>query len=213
MSHGKLRSYTGSDFNSLFSSIGEENDFLGYYLTKDPLLLAAIRLLAGCSYIEIVSDEFGPNVYIPTDRLLDWLDTGYKNEPLLFAKYRTINNLEWLRDALQRINKTFDQLRIVDSEFTDTTVEPEWQPIPLDRSDEKLIVAADKLDCQSAHKTDPRSACKIDPPDVALTAALAPAELVGVAQPGRARGGEERSRAQARFLKRQLSLPVSTMSQ
>ncbi len=67
--------------------------------------------------------------------------------------------------------------------------------------------------CQSAHKTDPRSACKIDPPDVALTAALAPAELVGVAQPGRARGGEERSRAQARFLKRQLSLPVSTMSQ
>ncbi len=69
------------------------------------------------------------------------------------------------------------------------------------------------LACQSAHKTDPRSACKIDPPDVALTAALAPAELVGVAQPGRARGGEERSRAQARFLKRQLSLPVSTMSQ
>jgi hypothetical protein len=55
---------------------------------------------------------------------------------------------------------------------------------------------------------------KIDPPDVTLTAALAPAELVGVAQPGRARVGEEAfAEDQARFLKRQLSLPVSTMSQ
>jgi hypothetical protein len=55
---------------------------------------------------------------------------------------------------------------------------------------------------------------KLTPLDVALTAALAPAELVGVAQPGRARVGEEAfAEDQARFLKRQLSLPVSTMSQ
>jgi hypothetical protein len=37
--------------------------------------------------------------------------------------------------------------------------------------------------------------------------ALAPAQLVGIARPG------ERGEGQARFLKRQLSLPVSTMSQ
>ena len=38
--------------------------------------------------------------------------------------------------------------------------------------------------------------------------------MVGVAQPGRARVGEEPfAEDQARFLKRQLSLPVSTMSQ
>ena len=44
--------------------------------------------------------------------------------------------------------------------------------------------------------------------------ALAPAELVGVVEPGRARWVEERPlEGQARFLKRQLSLPVSTMSQ
>ena len=44
--------------------------------------------------------------------------------------------------------------------------------------------------------------------------ALAPAQLVGVAQPGRARWREEGSvEGQTRFLKRQLSLPVSTMSQ
>ena len=42
--------------------------------------------------------------------------------------------------------------------------------------------------------------------------ALAPAELVRVAQPGRARRREAVER-QARFLKRQLSLPVSTISQ
>jgi hypothetical protein len=40
-----------------------------------------------------------------------------------------------------------------------------------------------------------------------------PAELVGVAQPGRARWREAGFEHQARFLKRQLSFPVSTMSQ
>jgi hypothetical protein len=42
---------------------------------------------------------------------------------------------------------------------------------------------------------------------VAGAVALAPAQLVGIAQPGRVRA------VQTRFLKRQLSLPVSTMSQ
>jgi hypothetical protein len=42
--------------------------------------------------------------------------------------------------------------------------------------------------CQSASKIDPRSASKIDPlGDEELTVALAPAELVGVVEPGRAR--------------------------
>jgi hypothetical protein len=45
----------------------------------------------------------------------------------------------------------------------------------------------------------------------ALRVALAPAELVRVAQPGRVRWREERSlEAQAPFLNRQLSLPVSS---
>jgi hypothetical protein len=69
--------------------------------------------------------------------------------------------------------------------------------------------------CQSALNFDPRSASKIDPfGDRALTAALAPAKLVRVAQPGRARISKEPFlEAQARFLNRQLSLPVSTISQ
>jgi hypothetical protein len=47
-----------------------------------------------------------------------------------------------------------------------------------------------------------------------VAAAFAPAKLVGIGQPGRARFGEEPfTEDQARFLKRQLSLPVSTMSQ
>jgi hypothetical protein len=48
----------------------------------------------------------------------------------------------------------------------------------------------------------------------AVQTAVAPAELIGVAQPGRARfGWAEIFLGQARFLKRQLSLPVSPMSQ
>src|SRR5271170_42152 len=55
---------------------------------------------------------------------------------------------------------------------------------------------------------------KLTPVWLARRVALAPAELVGVVEPGRARWREERClEGQARFLKRQLSLPVSTMSQ
>ena len=64
--------------------------------------------------------------------------------------------------------------------------------------------------CQSASKSDPRSASKIDPPPCeARTVALAPAELVGVAQPGRARFGEVQATlvGQARFLKRRALVP------
>ena len=48
-------------------------------------------------------------------------------------------------------------------------------------------------DCQSASNIAPLSASKNDPPlwRRARTAAIAPAELVRVAQPGRARVGEE----------------------
>jgi hypothetical protein len=67
-------------------------------------------------------------------------------------------------------------------------------------------------ECQSARKFDPISASNFDPFERrARAVALAPSELVGVAETARARvvGG----RSSSRLLKRQLSLPVSTISQ
>ena len=61
------------------------------------------------------------------------------------------------------------------------------------RSEDGEVVACEpkearSSDCQSASKIDPRSASKIDPlGDEELPVALAPAELVGVVEPGRAR--------------------------
>jgi ATP-dependent DNA ligase len=61
--------------------------------------------------------------------------------------------------------------------------------------------------CQSAFKFDPVSASNFDPFERRVsTVALASSELAGVAETWRAR-------AASRLLKRQLSLPVSTMSQ
>jgi hypothetical protein len=79
------------------------------------------------------------------------------------------------------------------------------------------VVNVQWFGCQSASKNAPGSASKIDPPvcEGRGRLALARAELVGVAQPGRARFGKSLASfaSQARFLKRQLSFPVSTMSQ
>src|SRR3954465_1370489 len=65
--------------------------------------------------------------------------------------------------------------------------------------------------CQSASKFDPRSASNFDPLERRVLAiALAPSELVGVAETARARVVGWSS---ARLLNRQLSLPVSMISQ
>src|SRR5213083_392096 len=71
--------------------------------------------------------------------------------------------------------------------------------------------AFQNLACQSAFKFDPVSASNFDPFERrVLAVALAPSELVGVAETGRARVVGSWS---ARLLKRQLSLPVSMISQ
>ena len=58
-------------------------------------------------------------------------------------------------------------------------------------------------DCQSASKIDPLSASDVDP----LVAAASERAITSAV------AGERLRMGQARFLKRQLSLPVSTMSQ
>ncbi|BCB17921.1 hypothetical protein [Bosea sp. ANAM02] len=70
--------------------------------------------------------------------------------------------------------------------------------------------------CQIALKGSPLIALKASPPaSLVGRAGIAPAELVRVAGPGRFRrpAREGLGSVQARFLKRQLSLPVSMMSQ
>src|ERR1700677_2974557 len=79
-----------------------------------------------------------------------------------------------------------------------------------------LRMAHNRLSLSMITETGPRIFTEKGPLfGCARTTAIAPAELAGVAQPGRSRVGEARIvwRGQARFLKRQLSLPVSTMSQ
>jgi len=80
---------------------------------------------------------------------------------------------------------------------------PEWP--------QRRQSANSAADCQSALDWDPRSASKGDPFDRrVLMVALAASELVGVAETARARVV---GRSSARLLNRQLSLPVSIMSQ
>src|SRR6202022_2031316 len=90
-----------------------------------------------------------------------------------------------------------------------------WLECPVEETDDRgrktrTTEARDKRrGCQSAFKFDPASASNFDPfGRRVLAVALAPSELVGVAETVRARAACSSSR----LLKRQLSLPVSTMS-
>ena len=96
--------------------------------------------------IEVLEDDFGPTVYRAAPTLLDWFYNDPHEHLPLFKKYRDISNLGWLHNALEAVNNHYKELDINPSDFADEFIEIGWQPIPLDRADEKLVTATRELD-------------------------------------------------------------------
>jgi hypothetical protein len=63
----------------------------------------------------------------------------------LFKKYREVANKDWLRRAIRSVNETYDSLEIDPKDFSQESVEIQWEPIPLDRSDEASTRVAEDL--------------------------------------------------------------------
>ncbi len=67
------------------------------------------------------------------------------NPIALFRKYNQLANKDWLRSAIRSVNETYDSLQVEPSDFSQDTIEIEWEPIPLDRSNEALIQATEQV--------------------------------------------------------------------
>ena len=137
-----------STINQLAAALSPE--MRSYIFERDRLVNEAAQLLSDCGYIKVMKFDFAPTVYRATDDLAGRLQTGPNNKLPLFDVYRELKDLDWLISGILTVNEKYNQIGIIDADFMDRFVdpngEPEWEPIPLDRSDERLITATTKLD-------------------------------------------------------------------
>ena len=77
----------------------------------------------------------------------EWFKNESVKEYTLFAKFSSIGlNKNWLLSAIRNVNNTYDILKIKNDDFNGEVAETQWEPIPLDRSNEKLEKFVSSLD-------------------------------------------------------------------
>ena len=113
------------------------------YFLKAPVVDQALKILVEADVVEVIPDDFGPTIYRPTPELKSW--TAQTNLGP-FRKFAEVNSWTWLRSAIRSVNGSYDQLKITPEDFESAVVDSQWEPIPLDRNDEKLQEATKALD-------------------------------------------------------------------
>lgn len=115
-------------------------------LLKDDLMEAALRLLISADVVSVVKMAFGPPLYQRLPNLnTDWLYTGAGQFYPAFAAFAHVKNYDWLRAALADVNQHYDALLIAPADFSDAAPSL-WEPLPLERNDERQIEAAKAVD-------------------------------------------------------------------
>jgi hypothetical protein len=113
---------------------------------EHPVLVAeGLRILEETGVAETISEAFGPALYRRRPELTEeWLFRGDHQIPI-FRTYRQLQNATWLSDALADVNRRYVELSISPLDF-DEPLPSLWEPLPLDRTDEKLLEATAKVD-------------------------------------------------------------------
>jgi hypothetical protein len=117
------------------------------YFAKPPVLEQALRFLLNAKVIELIADDFGPPLFRSTATLTNWWAGTAPEQYLLARKLKQMANPKnWLQVAIRSVNEHYDKLKIVPADFESSSIEVQWEPIPLDRSDESLQAATKALD-------------------------------------------------------------------
>ena len=117
-------------------------------LSNGLLFVQGIKLLEDMGMIASLSNDFGPPAYQKTKEF-DTIWYRLTNAPgTPFQKYGRFGSSgdEWLESVLSDVNDTFRRLDIREQDFAEHQTGAEWEPIPLDRSDEQLQKAEAALD-------------------------------------------------------------------
>lgn len=115
-------------------------------LSRSILAEKALQILQDQGCVDIITDDFGPALYIGKHTLNEWITVEAKLQFPIFDKYFKIENLTWLEQAIAKINSLYDEFNINVKDFSVDAGSEQWEPIPLDRTNEKLISATKALD-------------------------------------------------------------------
>lgn len=107
---------------------------------------AGMHLLVEAGVIQVIKEDFGPNLY-QRDPTLNWawMFEGDGLKIPAFARYGQLQNLSWLAEALEDVDNKYQELQITEEDF-EQPAPSFWEPLPLDRSDEQLLAATEKVD-------------------------------------------------------------------
>jgi hypothetical protein len=123
-----------------------------------PLLDRGIALVVEHKLVDIVYDRFAPALLKKGSKFDEQLLVLIADESSPFFRYSLARKgaREWLEIGLTSVNQRYEELQIQQQDFDSSnqemeTIPPktpdhEWEPIPLDRSNEKLQAAIGALD-------------------------------------------------------------------
>ncbi len=128
----------------------EDSDFYEYFILEDKQIIdAALKFLRMEGLIELVPDEFGPDIVVKGNDYFSNLTRLFEGGEPTFAKFSLSggNPDNWLIPAILKINLQLEKERANNAD-TDTTASESldtdtWSPLPIERHDGNYISAVD----------------------------------------------------------------------
>ncbi len=116
------------------------------HLDLDDLFAAGAKHIVGLGLIEIIKDDFGPDLYKLADEFLNRWSALQEDKGSLYYKYAAAGDTkrQWLLSALRSVKQRYEELGITTEDFGDNA--PDWAPIPLERDDEGLQALIGEID-------------------------------------------------------------------
>lgn len=126
------------------AAVAAENQIQSFYehgshtlLLHRPIFAAAIEWLSNKGMVHVSHDPFGPSIYSATGTMEATWRELIKDSNLPFYKYGHVRDgRAWIESALLKLNETFEQLSISESDFENP--DADWEPLPLDQNDPQL---------------------------------------------------------------------------
>jgi hypothetical protein len=113
------------------------------YFQKPIVVGHATKILLEGGAIEIIEDDFAPTIYKPTQHINKFMADS---DIAAFRKFAEVNSWDWIRAAIKSVNDTYDKLKVAPEDFDIAATDSQWEPLPLDREDEKLKAATKAVD-------------------------------------------------------------------
>lgn len=123
-----------------------------FRLQDQEVVADALKFLENVSILEYVTDEFGPDLILRHKNFSQNYDALLREEGTVFKKYVSAGErrLDWLNEALDRINELLSGSSDADSQTVEvgTEIEEEdrWEPLPISREDESYKAAIESAE-------------------------------------------------------------------